>query len=45
MSSEADVKAAIVNEYLDFFVKDLPVEHAIELNRVAGVEVKGAADG
>ena len=32
--SEADATAMIVNGFFDFFVKELPMEYAVELNRL-----------
>jgi len=33
-TAEADAVAMIVNGFFDFFVKELPMEYAIELNRL-----------
>ena len=40
--SEADATALIVNGFFDFFVKELPMEYAIELNRLVKMEMEGA---
>ncbi len=40
--SEADATAMIVNGFFDFFVKELPMEYAIELNRLVKMEMEGA---
>ena len=38
--SEADATAMIVNGFFDFFVKELPMEYAIELNRLVKMEME-----
>ncbi|MDQ2871607.1 MAG: Fe-S cluster assembly protein SufB [Candidatus Eremiobacteraeota bacterium] len=40
--SEADATAMIVNGFFDFFVKELPMEYALELNRLVKMEMEGA---
>jgi len=40
--SEADAVALIVNGFFDFFVKELPMEYAVELNRLVKLEMEGA---
>jgi Fe-S cluster assembly protein SufB len=40
--SEADATAMIVNGFFDFFVKELPMEYAVELNRLIKLEMEGA---
>jgi len=40
--SEADATAMIVNGFFDFFVKELPMEYAVELNRLVKLEMEGA---
>jgi len=40
--SEADATALIVNGFFDFFVKELPMEYAVELNRLVKLEMEGA---
>ncbi len=40
--SEADATAMIVNGFFDFFVKELPMEYAVELNRLISMEMEGA---
>jgi Fe-S cluster assembly protein SufB len=40
--SEADAVAMIVNGFFDFFVKELPMEYAVELNRLVKMEMEGA---
>ena len=39
--SEADATAMIVNGFFDFFVKELPMEYAVELNRLIKMEMEG----
>jgi len=40
--NEADATAMIVNGFFDFFVKELPMEYAIELNRLVKMEMEGS---
>jgi Fe-S cluster assembly protein SufB len=40
--SEADATAMIVNGFFDFFVKELPMEYAVELNRLISMEMEGS---
>jgi Fe-S cluster assembly protein SufB len=40
--SEADATAMIVNGFFDFFVKELPMEYAVELDRLVKMEMEGA---
>ncbi|MBV8370751.1 MAG: Fe-S cluster assembly protein SufB [Candidatus Eremiobacteraeota bacterium] len=40
--SEADATAMIVNGFFDFFVKELPMEYAVELNRLIKLEMEGS---
>ena len=40
--SEADATAMIVNGFFDFFVKELPMEYAVELNRLIKMEMEGS---
>ena len=40
--SEADATAMIVNGFFDFFVKELPMEYAVKLNRLIKMEMEGA---
>jgi Fe-S cluster assembly protein SufB len=40
--AEADAVAMIVNGFFDFFVKELPMEYAVELNRLVKMEMEGA---
>ena len=40
--SESDATAMIVNGFFDFFVKELPMEYAVELNRLVKMEMEGA---
>ncbi|HTV74604.1 MAG TPA: Fe-S cluster assembly protein SufB [Candidatus Acidoferrales bacterium] len=40
--SEADATALIVNGFFDFFVKELPMEYAVGLNRLVKMEMEGA---
>ena len=41
-ASEADATAMIVNGFFDFFVKELPMEYAVELNRLIKMEMEGS---
>ncbi|NNM99392.1 MAG: Fe-S cluster assembly protein SufB, partial [Candidatus Eremiobacteraeota bacterium] len=40
--AEADATAMIVNGFFDFFIKELPMEYAVELNRLVKMEMEGA---
>src|ERR1700680_1215365 len=40
--TEADATAMIVNGFFDFFVKELPMEYAVEPNRLIRMEMEGA---
>ncbi|MDQ2663683.1 MAG: Fe-S cluster assembly protein SufB [Candidatus Eremiobacteraeota bacterium] len=40
--NEADATAMIVNGFFDFFVKELPMEYAVELNRLVKMEMEGS---
>src|SRR5580698_5041250 len=40
--AEADATAMIVNGFFDFFVKELPMEYAVELNRLIKMEMEGS---
>ncbi|MBV8354794.1 MAG: Fe-S cluster assembly protein SufB [Candidatus Eremiobacteraeota bacterium] len=40
--NEAEATAMIVNGFFDFFVKELPMEYAVELNRLIALEMEGA---
>jgi Fe-S cluster assembly protein SufB len=40
--SESDATAMIVNGFFDFFVKELPMEYAVELNRLVKMEMEGS---
>jgi Fe-S cluster assembly protein SufB len=40
--SEADATAMIVNGFFDFFVKELPMEYAVEMNRLVKMEMEGS---
>ena len=40
--TEADATAMIVNGFFDFFVKELPMEYAVELNRLIKMEMEGS---
>jgi Fe-S cluster assembly protein SufB len=40
--NEADATAMIVNGFFDFFVKELPMEYAVELNRLIKMEMEGS---
>ena len=40
--SESEATAMIVNGFFDFFVKELPMEYALELNRLVQLEMEGA---
>ena len=39
---EADATAMIVNGFFDFFVKELPMEYAVEMNRLVKMEMEGS---
>jgi len=40
--SEQDVTALIVNGFFEPFVKELPMEYAVELNRLLALSMEGA---
>ncbi|MGH7754712.1 MAG: Fe-S cluster assembly protein SufB [Vulcanimicrobiaceae bacterium] len=40
--SESDATAMIVNGFFDFFIKELPMEYAVELNRLVKLEMEGS---
>jgi Fe-S cluster assembly protein SufB len=40
--SEADATTLIVNGFFEPFVKELPMEYAVELNRLLAVQMEGA---
>ncbi|MHB8178121.1 MAG: Fe-S cluster assembly protein SufB [Vulcanimicrobiaceae bacterium] len=40
--TEADATAMIVNGFFDFFIKELPMEYAVELNRLVKMEMEGS---
>jgi Fe-S cluster assembly protein SufB len=40
--SEADASAMIVYGLFEFFVKELPMEYAVELNRLIKLEMEGS---
>ncbi len=40
--SEADASALIVNGFLEPFVKELPMEYAVELNRLVQLQMEGS---
>jgi Fe-S cluster assembly protein SufB len=40
--SEADAVTLIVNGFFEAFVKELPMEYAVELNRLIGMEMEGS---
>ncbi|TAM75485.1 Fe-S cluster assembly protein SufB [bacterium] len=40
--SEDEAVGMIVNGFFDFFVKELPMEYAVELNRLVKMEMEGA---
>ncbi|HVA36453.1 MAG TPA: Fe-S cluster assembly protein SufB [Candidatus Dormibacteraeota bacterium] len=40
--SEDEAVGMIVNGFFDFFVKELPMEYAVELNRLVRMEMEGA---
>jgi Fe-S cluster assembly protein SufB len=40
--SEAEAKTMIVNGFFDCFVKELPMEYAVELNRLLALSMEGA---
>ncbi|HEV7467814.1 MAG TPA: Fe-S cluster assembly protein SufB, partial [Candidatus Dormibacteraeota bacterium] len=40
--SEGDATALIVNGFFEPFVKELPMEYALELNRLLAVQMEGS---
>ena len=40
--TEAEAVTLIVNGFFEAFVKELPMEYAVELNRLIGMEMEGA---
>jgi Fe-S cluster assembly protein SufB len=40
--SESEAKTMIVNGFFDCFVKELPMEYAVELNRLLALSMEGA---
>jgi len=40
--SEAKARAMIVNGFIDAFVKELPMEYAVEINRLIAMEMEGS---
>ena len=40
--SEAAARALIVNGFIDAFVKELPMEYAVEINRLIAHEMEGS---
>jgi Fe-S cluster assembly protein SufB len=40
--SQAGARAMIVNGFLDAFVKELPMEYAVEINRLVAMEMEGS---
>lgn len=40
--SEAQARAMIVNGFIDVFVKELPMEYAVEINRLIAMEMEGS---
>ena len=40
--SEEQAKLMIVNGFMEVFVKELPMEYAVELNRLIELEMEGA---
>lgn len=40
--SEAAARAMIVNGFIDAFVKELPMEYAVEINRLIAMEMEGS---
>ena len=40
--SESDATALIVNGFFEPFVKELPMEYAVELNRLLAVQMEGS---
>jgi len=39
---EAKARALIVNGFIDAFVKALPMEYAVEINRLIALEMEGS---
>ncbi len=40
--SEQAARAMIVNGFIDTFVKELPMEYAVEVNRLIAMEMEGS---
>jgi Fe-S cluster assembly protein SufB len=40
--NEATARAMIVNGFIDAFVKELPMEYAVEINRLIAHEMEGS---
>ena len=40
--SAAQASALIVNGFIDCFVKELPMEYAVEINRLIAMEMEGS---
>jgi Fe-S cluster assembly protein SufB len=40
--SQAQARALIVNGFIDAFVKELPMEYAVEINRLIAAEMEGS---
>jgi Fe-S cluster assembly protein SufB len=40
--SEQAARAMIVNGFIDAFVKELPMEYAVEINRLIAMEMEGS---
>jgi Fe-S cluster assembly protein SufB len=40
--SEAAARALILNGFIDAFVKELPMEYAVEINRLVAMEMEGS---
>jgi Fe-S cluster assembly protein SufB len=40
--SQAGARAMIVNGFLDAFVEELPMEYAVEINRLVAMEMEGS---
>ena len=40
--NEQEARALIVNGFIDAFVKELPMEYAVEINRLIAHEMEGS---
>ena len=40
--TQAQARALIVNGFIDAFVQELPMEYAVEINRLIALEMEGS---